>query len=63
MPTSAIERELRRRIYFLIYGSDKTIAVLQDEPICLRDDDSFNVQVPLAVDDDMLTDDAEYPQP
>ena len=63
MPTSAIERELRRRIYFLIYGSDKTIAVLQDEPICMRDDDSFNVQVPLAVDDDMLTDDAEYPQP
>lgn len=62
-PPDAIERELRRRVYFLIYGSDKTIAVLQDEPISLRDDDTFGVDIPLTVDDDLLTAAGAFPQP
>lgn len=49
-----IERQLRRRLYYLIYGSDKTISVLSDEPISLRDADTVAVEIPVAVDDDMI---------
>ena len=49
-----IERQLRRRVYYLIYGSDKTISVLSDEPISLRDADTVGVEIPVAVDDDQI---------
>ncbi|CAO1618276.1 unnamed protein product [Parajaminaea phylloscopi] len=49
-----IERQLRRRLYYLIYGSDKTISILSDEPISLRDADTVGVEIPAAVDDDLI---------
>lgn len=49
-----IERQLRRRVYYLIYGSDKTISILSDEPISLRDADTVGVEIPAAVDDDLI---------
>lgn len=49
-----IERQLRRRLYYLIYGSDKTISILSDEPISLRDADTVGVEIPVAVDDDAI---------
>jgi hypothetical protein len=57
-----IERELRARVYFLLYGSDKTLAILQDaQPIGLRDDDSW-VALPTACKEDLLTAHALLPQ-
>ncbi|CAO1616363.1 unnamed protein product [Sympodiomycopsis kandeliae] len=49
-----IDRQLRRRVYYLIYGSDKTISILSDEPISLRDADTVGVDIPVAVDDDQI---------
>lgn len=60
---SEIERQLRRRVYYLIYGSDKTISILSDEPISLRDADTVGVEIPVAVDDDMIMHHSINPQP
>lgn len=62
-PIDAIEHELRRRVYWLLVGSDTTIAVLQNEPIFLRDFDSWGVEFSSAVDDDLITAAGCYSQP
>lgn len=60
---SLIEKELNRRVFFLLYGSDKTIALIQDQPICIRDDDIYGVEIPVAVDDDLISHKGISPQP
>ncbi|EPQ27029.1 uncharacterized protein PFL1_05313 [Pseudozyma flocculosa PF-1] len=53
-PVNAVERELRKRLFWLLHGSSTTIAVLQDEPMFIRDIDTC-VDLPLAVDEETLT--------
>ncbi|WVQ89304.1 hypothetical protein IAS59_003060 [Cryptococcus gattii] len=49
-----IEAELRKRVFWLIYGSDRTTAALTDRPLLLSDYD-ITVQEPLEVDDGFIT--------
>lgn len=49
-----IERQLRRRVYWLMRGSDATISLLSDEPVSLRDSDAIGVEIPAAIDDDFI---------
>ncbi|KAN0063684.1 hypothetical protein ACQY0O_003733 [Thecaphora frezii] len=51
---NAVERELRKRVFWLLHGSSTTIAVLQDEPMFIRDIDTC-VDLPLAVDEVALS--------
>lgn len=53
-PLDAIELELRRRAYWILYGSDKTIAAVEKLPILMRDD-CATVTYPLPVDDELVT--------
>lgn len=53
-PASTIERELRRRVYYLLYNSDKSIALLQNRPMLLRDDYSYRISLPRKLDDDTI---------
>ncbi|PWN50445.1 hypothetical protein IE53DRAFT_95384 [Violaceomyces palustris] len=50
---NSIEKELRKRLFWVLHGSSTTIAVLQDEPLFIRDIDT-HVDPPLAIDDDAL---------
>ncbi|GMK59762.1 hypothetical protein CspeluHIS016_0803680 [Cutaneotrichosporon spelunceum] len=58
----AIEAELRRRLFWLLYGSDRTICVMDDTPLVIWDWDT-NVPYPLALDDAYLTCAGAFPQP
>ncbi|KAG9001359.1 hypothetical protein FRB93_012135 [Tulasnella sp. JGI-2019a] len=57
-----IEREVRRRAFWLVFGADKSSAVLLNRPICLRDEDC-TVHFPTEVDDEYITARAILPQP
>ncbi|CBQ70179.1 conserved hypothetical protein [Sporisorium reilianum SRZ2] len=54
-PTAnAVEDELRRRMFWVLHGSSTTIAMLQDEPALIHAIDAC-VDLPLAVDEEALT--------
>ncbi|OWZ27304.1 hypothetical protein C356_06720 [Cryptococcus neoformans c45] len=57
-----IDAELRKRVFWLIYGSDRTTAALTDRPLLLSDYD-ITVQEPLEVDDGLITNAGCLPQP
>ncbi len=53
-PTAnAVERELRKRMFWVLHGSSTTIAMLQDEPALIHAIDAC-VDLPLAVDEEAL---------
>ncbi|KAJ3513575.1 hypothetical protein NLJ89_g2874 [Agrocybe chaxingu] len=53
-----IECEVRRRIFWLLFGADKSMSILLGRPICLRDEDC-TVHFPKELDDEY----AYLPQP
>lgn len=57
-----IECEVRRRIFWLLFGADKSMAILLGRPICLRDEDC-TVHFPKELDDEYITPTAYLPQP
>ncbi|PWZ03557.1 hypothetical protein BCV70DRAFT_154945, partial [Testicularia cyperi] len=50
---NAVERELRKRMFWTLHGSSTTIALLQDEPAFIHDTDMC-LDLPLAVDEEAL---------
>ncbi|KAJ3937594.1 MAG: fungal-specific transcription factor domain-containing protein [Lentinula lateritia] len=57
-----IECEVRRRIFWLLFGADKSMSILLGRPICLRDEDC-SVHFPKELDDEYITPSAYLPQP
>ncbi|KAF9221578.1 hypothetical protein BS17DRAFT_737325 [Gyrodon lividus] len=57
-----IECEVRRRTFWLLFGADKSMAVLLGRPICLRDEDC-TVHFPRELDDEYITPSTYLPQP
>ncbi|KAF5339013.1 hypothetical protein D9611_008711 [Ephemerocybe angulata] len=57
-----IECEIRRRIFWLLFGADKSMSILLGRPICLRDEDC-TVHFPKELDDEYITPSAYLPQP
>nr|XP_019013539.1 uncharacterized protein I206_01609 [Kwoniella pini CBS 10737]OCF52320.1 hypothetical protein I206_01609 [Kwoniella pini CBS 10737] len=58
-----IEREIRRRIYWLLFQADKSTACLVARSICLPLEDAHDLMLPAEVDDDMITPEGILPQP
>lgn len=50
---NAVDRELRKRMFWVLHGSSTTIAMLQDEPALIHAIDAC-VDLPLAVDEEGL---------
>ncbi|CCA77968.1 hypothetical protein PIIN_00682 [Serendipita indica DSM 11827] len=46
-----IETEVRRRVFWLLFGADKSMSILLGRPICLRDEDC-TLHFPKEVDDE-----------
>ncbi|KAJ7288465.1 fungal-specific transcription factor domain-containing protein [Mycena rebaudengoi] len=57
-----IECEVRRRIFWLLFGADKSMSILLGRPICLRDEDC-TLHFPKELDDEYITPSAYLPQP
>jgi hypothetical protein len=57
-----IECEVRRRVFWLLFGADKSMSILLGRPICLRDEDC-TVHFPKELDDEYITPSAYLPQP
>ncbi|TFK73601.1 hypothetical protein BDN72DRAFT_166713 [Pluteus cervinus] len=57
-----VECEVRRRIFWLLFGADKSESILLGRPICLRDEDC-TVHFPKELDDEYITPSAYLPQP
>lgn len=57
-----IECEVRKRIFWLLFGADKSMSILLGRPICLRDEDC-TVHFPKELDDEYITPTAYLPQP
>ncbi|WVF67419.1 hypothetical protein IAT40_002175 [Kwoniella sp. CBS 6097] len=57
-----VERETKKRVFWLIYGSDRTTAALTGRPLLLSDDE-ITASEPLEVDDELLTNAGSFPQP
>nr|XP_019042669.1 hypothetical protein I302_08373 [Kwoniella bestiolae CBS 10118]OCF21599.1 hypothetical protein I302_08373 [Kwoniella bestiolae CBS 10118] len=58
-----IEREIRRRLYWLLFQADKSTACLVTRTICLPLQDAHDLLLPAEVDDEMITGDGILPQP
>lgn len=58
-----IEREMRRRIFFLLFGADKSEAVLLGRPIRMREEDCYSLHLPEELDDEYITETRYLPQP
>ncbi|KAF7291687.1 Fumarate reductase flavoprotein subunit [Mycena chlorophos] len=57
-----IEAEVRRRVFWLLFGADKSMSILLGRPICLRDEDC-TLHFPKELDDEYITPSAYLPQP
>ncbi|KAI6042705.1 fungal-specific transcription factor domain-containing protein [Pisolithus marmoratus] len=57
-----IESEVRRRAFWLLFGADKSMAILLGRPVCFRDEDC-TVNFPREIDDEYITSNAYLPQP
>ncbi|KAJ7366718.1 fungal-specific transcription factor domain-containing protein [Mycena albidolilacea] len=57
-----IECEIRRRVFWLLFGADKSMSILLGRPICLRDEDC-TLHFPKELDDEYITPSAYLPQP
>jgi len=58
-----IEREIRRRIFFLTFGADKSEAILLGRPVRMREEDCYSLRLPEELDDDYITEDRYLAQP
>nr|XP_031857878.1 uncharacterized protein CI109_006750 [Kwoniella shandongensis]KAA5524950.1 hypothetical protein CI109_006750 [Kwoniella shandongensis] len=57
-----IELEVRRRVFWLLYGSDRTISAMTTTPLMIADND-LRVPLPSAIDDNLITASGAFPQP
>ncbi|KAI6027494.1 fungal-specific transcription factor domain-containing protein [Pisolithus microcarpus] len=57
-----IESEIRRRAFWLLFGADKSMAILLGRPVCFRHEDC-TVHFPREIDDEYITSNAYLPQP
>ncbi|KAF7346162.1 Zn(2)-C6 fungal-type domain-containing protein [Mycena sanguinolenta] len=53
---------VRRRVFWLLFGADKSMSILLGRPICLRDEDC-TLHFPKELDDEYITPSAYLPQP
>ncbi|WVQ85310.1 hypothetical protein IAT38_007475 [Cryptococcus sp. DSM 104549] len=60
---SNIEGALRRRMFWLMYGADKTFAAIEGVPVFFHEDDCANVALPDDIDDEYFTEDERLTQP
>ncbi|ODN98524.1 hypothetical protein L198_03770 [Cryptococcus wingfieldii CBS 7118] len=58
-----VEGEMRRRMFWLLFQTDKSTACLLSRPIYLRLDDVADLQLPLEIDDEYITYNGVSPQP
>lgn len=58
-----IERELRKRIFWLQYGADKTISAIDGAPSVWHEQDCGEVTLPSPVDDEYITEEGYLDQP
>ncbi len=58
-----IEREIRRRIFFLLFGADKSEAILLGRPVRMREEDCYSLRLPEELDDDYIIEDRYLAQP
>ncbi|RSH90255.1 hypothetical protein EHS25_001589 [Saitozyma podzolica] len=58
-----IERELRRRVFWLQYGGDKTDATVSGYPVHWHEADCAGVALPSLIDDDFITEQGYLEQP
>ncbi|WVQ96940.1 hypothetical protein IAU59_004049 [Kwoniella sp. CBS 9459] len=61
VPTDRVELELRRRLFWLLYGSDRTISALTSAPLQISDAD-LRIPLPSAIDDNLITASGAFPQ-
>ncbi|WVQ69634.1 uncharacterized protein L199_007854 [Kwoniella botswanensis] len=57
-----IELEVRRRVFWLLYGSDRTISALTFAPLQINDAD-LSIPLPTTIDDNLITASGAFPQP
>ncbi|KIW04931.1 uncharacterized protein PV09_04099 [Verruconis gallopava] len=61
-PISAIEREMRRRVFWGCTALDKTLSMKLGRPPSINIDDAMRIPWPAAVDDQYITDTAAQPR-
>lgn len=57
-----IEREMRKRVFWLLYGGDKTDAAVDNQPVFWHEVDCSDVTLPSPLDDEFVTEEC-YLQP
>lgn len=57
-----IEREMRKRVFWLLYGGDKTDAAVDNQPFVWHEVDCSDVTLPSPLDDEFVTEEG-YLQP
>ncbi|KAK4688912.1 hypothetical protein P7C73_g1194, partial [Tremellales sp. Uapishka_1] len=58
-----IEQQLRRRIFWLQYGGDRTVGAIDGSPMHWHEDDCADVGLPSPIDDEYITEDGYLEQP
>ncbi|KAK8865773.1 hypothetical protein IAR55_000920 [Kwoniella newhampshirensis] len=58
-----VQRELHRRIFWLMYGADKTVAAIDNVPTFMHEDYCINISLPSDLDDEFITEEGYLPQP
>ncbi|KAL1407482.1 hypothetical protein Q8F55_006915 [Vanrija albida] len=58
-----IERELRKRMFWLQYGGDKTISAIDGSSVIWHESDTADVTLPSPLDDEFVTEDGYLEQP
>lgn len=58
-----VETEVRRRLYWLAFGADKSMATLSDQPMMCRSSEYGMIDLPSAVEDERIFKDGYVPQP
>ncbi|WVQ71704.1 hypothetical protein IAR50_001245 [Cryptococcus sp. DSM 104548] len=58
-----VEGEMRRRMFWLLFQSDKMTSCLLSRPIYLRLDEVVDLQLPLEIDDEYISSNGVSPQP
>lgn len=58
-----IERELRKRIFWLQYGADKTMSAIDGAPAMWHEEDCGDVTLPSPIDDEYITEEGYLDQP
>ncbi|WVN85850.1 uncharacterized protein L203_101002 [Cryptococcus depauperatus CBS 7841] len=58
-----VERTLRKRIFWLMYGVDKTFAAVDGTPVYFHEDDYANVTLPDDIEDEFLSQEGAVMQP